>query len=62
MSLKLELLKELDSTSTYRETLHKRIEEDEELALTQVEFQDMLKDLDTLYKETLKLITRIKDL
>jgi hypothetical protein len=61
-SLELELLKELDLTSTCRETLHKRVEEDEGLALTRAEFQDMLKDLDTLYKETLKLITRIKDL
>jgi SMC interacting uncharacterized protein involved in chromosome segregation len=62
MSLELELLKELDSISIYRETLYKRVKEDEGLILTQAEFQDMLKDLDTLYKETLKLITRIKDL
>jgi hypothetical protein len=61
-SLEFELLKELDSTSTYRETLYKHVKEDKGLALTQTEFQDMLKDLDTLYKETLKLITRIKDL
>ncbi|KAI9868981.1 MAG: hypothetical protein M1813_002804 [Trichoglossum hirsutum] len=61
-SLEPELLKELDSTSICRETLYKRVEEDKGLVLTQAEFQDMLKDLDTLYKETLKLITRIKDL
>jgi DNA repair exonuclease SbcCD ATPase subunit len=61
-SLEPKLLEELDSTSTRRETLHKRVEEDKGLALTRAEFQDMLKDLDTLYKETLELITKIKDL
>jgi molecular chaperone GrpE (heat shock protein) len=38
------------------------VEEDEGLALTQAELQDMIEDLETLYDEIIKLITRMKDL
>ena len=45
-----------------RDTLFQRTEEEEGLTLIKAEFWDMLKDLDSLYKEIMNLITKIRDL
>ena len=45
-----------------RETLYERADEDESPALTKAEFQDMLKDPETLYKEIVELIIKTRDL
>jgi malate synthase len=61
-NLEHELLEQLETTNACRETLHQQMYEDEGLAIIRAEFNDMLKDFDTLYKEILELIMKIRDL
>ena len=47
---------------TRRETLYQKVDNDDEnTTLIKKKFKDILKDLATLYKEVIKLITRVKD-
>jgi hypothetical protein len=59
-----ELPKQPKPTHARRETLQQRAEEDddtERLALTRAEFQDMLKDPETLYNEIVELILKMRE-
>jgi predicted house-cleaning noncanonical NTP pyrophosphatase (MazG superfamily) len=50
------------TSANRRETLHERTEDDDNPGLTEAEFRDMLKDPDSLYKEIVELITKMRDL
>jgi hypothetical protein len=50
------------TSANRRETLHEKTEDDDNPGLTEAEFRDMLKDPDSLYKEIVELITKMRDL
>ena len=47
---------------TRRETLYKRTEENDSPAFPKAEFEEMMKDPETLYKEIVELIRKTREL